>query len=379
MAENHDREAPTRPAAGTARHINKTERQSDRSRQHCLNPSYLSSNARRSRKTGFGLNRPNHPTLHSALPRNTPSHLLPQRPQYSLAGNLGQAVHNQSYVDPRYYDYNPSYRNPRATPVWGLAKPLPRVVRPGMRRDDRSARDEEGRVVEKKSAELDAPGSAEAIPQLGMIDEQRQEDGKEPIGEPTNKDNRGYGHQFRRKESRLSSKRTVNIAGGLASENSLVDRYGTPKDERSNPMEELRFPSSYPVSDPFDDVKGDLGERRLGHSSGLSEVTSDSPSVYDAKDAQNIDLEAGENSDDWPLEDGEEEQYIQEEDDMHNSWASIRARFREPLAECLAVSDFPCLSPPVSNIVTDHDSIPDRPFYQSISPNISKYERNLYL
>lgn len=55
---------------------------------------------------------------------------------FTLAGpgNALEAIMaNQSYVDPGYVDLNPAYEvatNNR--PVWGLAKPLPHVVRPGM-------------------------------------------------------------------------------------------------------------------------------------------------------------------------------------------------------------------------------------------------------
>jgi aquaglyceroporin related protein len=42
---------------------------------------------------------------------------------------------NQPYVDPGYAELNPAYDQPANTrPVWGLAKPLPRVIRPGMRK-----------------------------------------------------------------------------------------------------------------------------------------------------------------------------------------------------------------------------------------------------
>jgi hypothetical protein len=58
-------------------------------------------------------------------------------------------------------------------------------------------------------------------------------------------------------------------------------------------------------------------------------------------DPSQIDLEA-QYDDEWPLEKEEADQYAQEEWEMHNGWASFRARFREPLAECLAV----CSSPP---------------------------------
>jgi aquaglyceroporin related protein len=40
---------------------------------------------------------------------------------------------NQPYVGPGYAELNPAYDQPANTrPVWGLAKPLPRVIRPGM-------------------------------------------------------------------------------------------------------------------------------------------------------------------------------------------------------------------------------------------------------
>lgn len=55
---------------------------------------------------------------------------------FTLAGGgnpLDTIVANQPYVDPGYLDLNPAYEQaPNSRPVWGLAKPLPHVVRPGM-------------------------------------------------------------------------------------------------------------------------------------------------------------------------------------------------------------------------------------------------------
>ncbi len=40
---------------------------------------------------------------------------------------------NQSYIDPGYSELNPVYDQPvNARAVWGLVKPLPCVIRPGM-------------------------------------------------------------------------------------------------------------------------------------------------------------------------------------------------------------------------------------------------------
>lgn len=268
-----------------------------------------------------GSTRAQHPTLHNALP---------VRPQYSLAGNP-TLTQGPTFVDPRYLELNPSYQKVENAPVWGLAKPLPRVVRPGMRRGRN-----EGEIVEDKGAEREPPGSAEPIPQLGMIGDQRQEAGMDAVRDGAYAEERGYGHE------RAERRRSGSTARRVTTENSVVDRFGTPKDERSNPLEEWRSRGpSYgrSHSDPFDDQKGDLGDRKLWSVQEVpSGAASASASVSVVGDRNEVDLEAGEKMDEWPVEDEEAERYAQEAYDDHNLWSSIRARFREPLAECLAVS-----------------------------------------
>ncbi|KAE8449070.1 hypothetical protein EG329_008658 [Mollisiaceae sp. DMI_Dod_QoI] len=323
------------------------ERLSNSTRAQDLSMSYQSSNPRSNRRAGHGSIRPNHPTLNGALPHNNPSRFPPllDRPHYSLAGNRAPQAHAPSYVDPRYYDYNPNYRKPKNTPVWGLAKPFPRVVRPGMRKG-RGAQEKDG-VVEDREAEIDAPGGAEPIPQLGMIDEQRQEEGKEPNeNQPANEEARGYGHHERdprQQRERRSSRSSQSAVDRITTENSMVDRYGTPKEERNNPMEEWKSHTSYHDPISVDGLKGDLGERRSSRLSSLQEVSKENlasnASVFsglEEEDPSYVDLEAGGKVDEWPLEGEEAEQYMREEEDMHNTWATIRARFREPLAESLA-------------------------------------------
>jgi aquaglyceroporin related protein len=230
-------------------------------------------------------------------------------------------------VDPRYYEFNPTYQRTENAPVWGLAKPLPRVVRPGMWR----GRDGQ-QVVEVKEAERQEPGGAEAIPQLGMIYEQRQEAGKDAVHDGRDVDERGYGHE------RIPTKTSERSTQILGSENSVVDRYGTPRDERSNPLEEWRSggtSNGRNHSDPFGDQNTDLGDRRLP---SVQEVPSAACSVSVMGDANDVDLEARGKAEEWAIDQDEAEQYTQEAYDDHNSWSCIRAKFREPLAECLAVS-----------------------------------------
>ncbi|KAJ6155270.1 Glycerol uptake facilitator protein [Penicillium chermesinum] len=60
-------------------------------------------------------------------------------------------------MDPEYQQLNPRYGNQNETPVWGLAKPLPRVVRPGMRR---------GRSSQQEAYQAEPPGDSQPAPAL---------------------------------------------------------------------------------------------------------------------------------------------------------------------------------------------------------------------
>ncbi|KAF7885531.1 uncharacterized protein EAF02_004040 [Botrytis sinoallii] len=257
---------------------------------------------------------------------NTP---LEDRPQYSLAGNNGGVQREPHYVDREYYDFNPNYQKPKDEPVWGLAKPLPRVVRPGMRRGKQG-------VVENKDAENAQPGSSEAIPQLGMIDDQRKGQAKKKSNRlGRNEEDRGYGHQQQERGRRQSYR-----SNRQDSENLILDHNGTPLAERDNPMDEWRSPQ--------DDGEGDLGRQNTNRLSDVEEhpsgstlthhSTTQSADFANDENDDGLDLERGDKveDDEWSLSSEEAEQYIQEERDNHNALAAIRERFREPLAECLA-------------------------------------------
>ncbi|CZT44355.1 related to Putative channel protein, exgression is glucose repressed by Mig1 and Mig2 [Rhynchosporium secalis] len=257
----------------------------------------------------------------------------PSRPAFSLAGGNIVPTHGMSYIDPTYLQYNPTYRKEQNTPLWGLAKPLPRVVRQGMRRN----RDGKG-TVEDAEAEIQGPGSSEAIPQVGMINDQRDDTGKNPVGRQGENSERGYGHQ---KDRRRGAENTVQRAGSRRS-----DAYSniSALQEKANPMEDWESPEdSAHRSETFE--HGDLGEPSMNRLESVQEVPANRSSMSNIasygmrrehSDPYDIDVEAAEKGDEWPMEEGEEQQYLQEERDMHNSWAEVRAKFREPLAECLA-------------------------------------------
>lgn len=74
----------------------------------------------------------------SGIPSLAPRTTLAQRTQgqFTLGGpdeTPQLRLAHEPFVQPGYADLNPSYEQPaNARPVWSLAKPLPRVVRPGM-------------------------------------------------------------------------------------------------------------------------------------------------------------------------------------------------------------------------------------------------------
>lgn len=55
-------------------------------------------------------------------------------PDYSLAGPYNnESASGNVYVSPQYRKFNPQYGKQQDEPVWSLAQPFPRVVRPGMK------------------------------------------------------------------------------------------------------------------------------------------------------------------------------------------------------------------------------------------------------
>ncbi|KAJ6001900.1 Glycerol uptake facilitator protein [Penicillium canescens] len=90
---------------------------------------------------------------------------VPPAPSHSLAGPSpmdDQSAQGPVYLDPEYRSMNPRYGKNNEQPVWGLAKPLPRVVRPGMRRDEHT---------QQETYDTKPRGEAEAAPELGATPE----------------------------------------------------------------------------------------------------------------------------------------------------------------------------------------------------------------
>ena len=226
---------------------------------------------------------------------------------------------NQAYVDPGYSQLNPAYDQPVNTrPVWGLAKPLPRVIRPGM-------------VPTRSEINLAPPQSQQPIQGPANVD---LEQGRIQPTLHVNKISSQLQNTREQRENDLL--RTFSRTGGP-------------------PVSNLRRnPSSVaaPLSPPSEAIEeeADLGLQSLDskeQEQADGEIKDEQTTVPqhwypdDAASAvteheQEGDLDGNYIHKDIPLP-----AYDAEADEIHNlhtHWSVIRLRFREPLAELLAVS-----------------------------------------
>ncbi|KAB8072595.1 aquaporin-like protein [Aspergillus leporis] len=94
---------------------------------------------------------------------------------HSLAGPRDEDPRSV-YIHPEYHDRNPEYGKSDEKPLWGLAKPLPRVVRPGMRRHDGGG--------STSAYPASRKGESEPVPELDVTpnhgDEQRGKERDSP-------------------------------------------------------------------------------------------------------------------------------------------------------------------------------------------------------
>lgn len=306
------------------------------------------------------ISRPGHPSMNltsgpnARLPQISLSRRIsegPQRPPFSLAGSHAPGSLLQSYVDEEYYRLNPDYNRAPTKPLWGLARPLPRVVRPGMRRPlDPRLLEERRRARKPELDEAPEPAPAEAgppaaphrqhqhepgtqpAPQVDKIPAQKREEKDQDQDTPitpsiTPSDRPQAGQQLSQHSQQTP------VAGLPIDSTGVFERYGSPADERTNPMEDWTAAAAKTSSREEID-NGDVANRLMVRLSDIPEVSSQE--LVKGSDADSLDLEAGEKWDD--MSDNEERWEYAEEVGNHNFWAPIRSRYREPFAECLAVS-----------------------------------------
>lgn len=269
-------------------------------------------NSRRSTITG----RPRGNTIFRrpslALTSGVPPPLDAQSMNFSLAGPQDSPV-NQPYVQPGYSDLNPAYDQPtNVRPVWGLAKPLPRVIRRGMvptlselRYDNAVSMDQAKQEIAPDDNDLEK-GRVEPTLKLGKI------------------------------SSQLQDARQLQ-------ENRLLERYG---DELTTIISNEPRPLTPHLESPEEAVEdgGDLG---LGkHSQDLPPLTQAptfhkaAPQPHEFFDDTASTIHEDIKDDDWLADQLIRLKTHGAEDEVHNHhthWSVIRTRFREPLAEFVAV------------------------------------------
>ncbi len=227
---------------------------------------------------------------------------------FSLAGPtpLDAITANQPYVDPGYAQLNPAYDQPaNVRPVWGLAGPLPHVLRPGMV----PAKDE----FEKETvAEREAPPPTDV--EAGRIEPSLHPDVSSQL-------------DTIRRERELSLYRAYQ---SRLQESPSLSPYRAGRRPSDAPTETpaMRIHTQETIpEEPPPDVEEfpQLSEAIAGVKQAREEREEQEESKAPYQDV--VPLPA----------------YQAEDDEVHNLhtyWSVIRLRFREPLAELLGVCPF---------------------------------------
>ncbi|KAG4026367.1 hypothetical protein MFRU_041g00120 [Monilinia fructicola] len=251
---------------------------------------------------------------------------------FTLAGPapIETLVQNQPYVDPGYAHLNPAYVQPdNVRPVWGLAKPLPRVVRPGMipTRTEIDLAQQQQQQQPQNQAGVDLEqGRIEPTLKLSRIStalqnarQQRESNLMEVHGlvSPTNLQG-------------TASRQEPLTAPSQVIEEEPSETHMKNTDTTSPERSQTRPPLSF--------------DGRPSQTSQHSQIDP-FPSLSDNDDQGSVATEvAGEDDLDgeWIKQEiplmAYDPNYDDEIHNLHTHWSVIRLRFREPLAELLAVT-----------------------------------------
>ncbi|KAH6705113.1 aquaporin-like protein [Leptodontidium sp. MPI-SDFR-AT-0119] len=245
-----------------------------------------------------------------------------QSNNFTLAGpaQVEAVAANQPYVDPGYTELNPAYDQPMNTrPVWGLAKPLPRVLRPGMvpTRSELKVQIPDAEQQRQDAANVDLEqGRVEATLNLNKLSPQLQ-----------------LARQQR--ENRLVG--TLNRSNTLSPTSPIVRQQSTTQAHSPRPPS---IHSQVIEEEGEEEGEEDTNTRRP-RPSDLEPVPEQAFPEWDATSAITEKEEEGDLDGDWIGENMPLNAYDKETDEIHNlhtRWSVIRLRFREPLAELLAVT-----------------------------------------
>lgn len=247
---------------------------------------------------------------------------------FTLAGpDSTQAAQNQPYVDPAYAALNPAYAAPtNQRPVWGVAKPLPRVLRPGMvptpselnlskshsggqQPDAGSHWDVDD--IEKGKPSLRRAGTFQAVSDLAAQREARL---------------------LRRQSTVRSSDARTSIDEQAAARTESFPAF--PGGALPTPIQEIEEEDGPAYFDRTTSHPFSFNPSHGGRAA-TAKYTSDANSdITEVENEDELDEDA------WPALISYGMQTGHPEDEIHNHhtrWSVIRTRYREPLAEFLGV------------------------------------------
>ncbi|KUI63884.1 hypothetical protein VM1G_10637 [Cytospora mali] len=243
---------------------------------------------------------------------------------FTLAGPgnpLDTIVANQPYVDPGYLDLNPAYEQaPNSRPVWGLAKPLPHVVRPGMiptrteiLEQTPGQMQHEQQATEEFDLEAGRVESTMNPHKISSALQAAQQDREfRLIRTYTGQSNIGGG--ARRKASVSSGQGRQSVSENTGKPDKAEPEQATQRARRQSvTIKELSSVAEQPTPDENN--------------------TSNDVEYFPELEQEKLD-------DDWIEDPGQLNPFDPELDEIHNlhtHWSVIRLKFREPLAELLAV------------------------------------------
>ncbi|KAK2601877.1 hypothetical protein QQS21_004564 [Conoideocrella luteorostrata] len=270
------------------------------------------------------------------VPSLAPRTTLAERTQgqFTVAGpeetsNLRQS--QEPFVQPGYAELNPSYDQPQsAKPVWSLAKPLPRVVRPGMVPTKAEL------FESRQKAQLPAENSQKQ----GLdVDPNELEQGRVGLNADPRKIAAQVEDARRQREGNLMSK--ILAGEGLARRQSRVSRASSSRERRPSNLDlpedhlstvperepDLGTREPRPLRHPSDDHVHPASEEQL---TGPWHEDEQTPPEVDVPEILKSELP----EDLHPLVQDLVEKEVH---NNHTAWSVIRTHHREALAESLAV------------------------------------------
>lgn len=251
---------------------------------------------------------------------------------FTLAGPgnpLDTIIANQPYIDPGYADLNPAYEvAPNARPVWGLAKPLPHVVRPGM-------------IPTKSEIRQQTPGQLQH-------EQQAREDFDLEAGRVESTVNPGKISDALRTAQQDREFKLLRTYTGQ----SAFGGNGHRKSSVSSAQGQQSLSERLHKIDQQQDAHSDRASQSISHTiRRLASVTEQStPDEADHPDGRGwimddalaaTPVDEKQDDEDWVEVSDDLKPYDPELDEIHNlhtHWSVIRLRFREPLAELLATT-----------------------------------------